>query len=418
MTAIVLPQSEPKAPGSADRSVPLERTLALVPELRRRFGITRLGDTTLLDRTGIPTMCAVVPESPDLLSVYNGKGTTREAAIASAVMEAVERQAGAAPTLETHERPVREVCEFLDLDALGLLEEARNLRVACAYGTDLFTGDVVPVPMALIACPYSGPRLFRITSTNGLASGNTLLEAMYHALAEVVERHVRSLFVVRSELVPRYYRGRDAQDAVLAEQLHFPTGNDDLDAMAGRIAAAGLSMRVMILRESTLPTVALATLVEPSSDPPMAHSGFGCSLSSAHAVSRAMTEAVQSRVTDIQGARDDLLRADEPPKGMGEHARRSKVLPHNRWDVDLPAKAVALHECSERAGDDLCADVRTVLEALCDARLGRIVAVNVSPADVAISVVRIVAPGLETTSINSRIGPRGVEFFNPFPKPR
>ncbi|HVA26939.1 MAG TPA: hypothetical protein VNF68_02100, partial [Candidatus Baltobacteraceae bacterium] len=86
-----LPDSELKVRESFDRCVSLERTLSLIPELRRRFGITRIGDTTLLDRTNIPTACAVVPISPDALSVYNGKGLTREAAVASAVMEAAER---------------------------------------------------------------------------------------------------------------------------------------------------------------------------------------------------------------------------------------------------------------------------------------------------------------------------------------
>src|SRR5580698_8578765 len=94
---IRLPKSCPKAVGSHDRCVSLEGTLARFGELRRRFGVTRLGDTTRLDRTGIPTATAIVPAGNDLISVYNGKGTSRNAAYAGAVMEAVERQVAAAP---------------------------------------------------------------------------------------------------------------------------------------------------------------------------------------------------------------------------------------------------------------------------------------------------------------------------------
>lgn len=117
----MLPASVPKTPGTYDRAVPFEQTLAPVPELRRRYGITRLADTTYLDRTGISTYSALVPNSPDLLGVYNGKGLTREAAMASAVMEATERQIGAA------------------------------------------------VPLAMVQCPWFGEKLFDVTSTNGLA---------------------------------------------------------------------------------------------------------------------------------------------------------------------------------------------------------------------------------------------------------
>lgn len=102
----MLPASVPKTPGTYDRAVPFEQTLALVPELRRRYGITRLADTTYLDRTGISTYSALVPNSPDLLGVYNGKGLTREAAMASAVMEATERQIGAAVPLAMVQWPV------------------------------------------------------------------------------------------------------------------------------------------------------------------------------------------------------------------------------------------------------------------------------------------------------------------------
>ncbi len=412
MTALQLPSSELKAPGSYDRSVSVEKTLAVVPELRRRFGITRLADTTRLDRPDIPTFSAVVPHS-DLLSVFNGKGATRDAALVSAVMEAVERQVMGAPAVATHRRRVRDVCRVLDLDALGLLPQARDLEAQCAWGTDLLSGDDVPVPMHAIQCPWYGERLFPMSSSNGVAAGNTLTEALYHGLAELVERHVWSLFYVRCELVPRFYRP-DAIDSAAAEMLSFPTGDAYIDGLARRIEEAGLILRVMILREDDLPVVALATTIEPGSDPPMAHQGLGCSLSPAHAVGRAITECVQSRVVDIQGARDDLLRPDDPSRVTGEHTRRPRLLPKDRWFLDLPARALMLHEISDRSSRDLAKDLRLVLELLDEAGLGPIVAIPISPADIPVSVVRIVALRLENTFSSGRIGRRGTALFSPF----
>lgn len=407
-----LPLSEPKANGSYDRSVPLRETLALVPELRKRFGITRIADTTRLDRPDIPTFSAVVPHS-DLLSLFNGKGATREAAIVSAVMEAVERQVMGAPAVQTHRRSVRDICRHIDLESLGLLPEARGLVTDCAWGTDLLGGEDVPVPMHAIQCPWRGERLFSMSSSNGVASGNTLTEALYHGLAELVERHVWSLFYVRCELVPRFYR-RDAIDTAAAEVLRFPTGDAYLDELARRIEDAGLVLRVMILRENDLPIVALATTVEPGSDPPMAHQGMGCSLSPVHAIGRAITECVQSRVVDIQGARDDLLRPNDPPRVTGEHARRPSLLPKDRWFLDLPARELMLQEIVDRSSADLAYDFRLMLQLLRQTELGPIVAIPISPDDLPVSVVRIVAPGLETTFSTGRIGRRGTALFSPF----
>lgn len=407
-----LPASEAKAPGSYDRSVPIARTLALIPELRKRFGITRVADTTRLDRPDIPTFSAVVPHS-DLLSVFNGKGATREAALVSAVMEAVERQVMGTPAVETHRRSVRDVCRVLDLDALGLLPEARDLVTDCAWGTDLLTGENLPVPMHAIQCPWYGRRLFSGSSSNGVASGNTLTEALYHALAELVERHVWSLFYVRCELVPRFYR-RGAGDFVAAEVLAFPTGDAYLDGLARRIEDAGLTLRVMILREDDLPVVALATTTEPDSVPPMAHQGLGCSLSPTHAVGRAITECVQSRVIDIQGARDDLLRPDDPPRVTGEHTRRPRLLPKDRWFLDLPARRVKLHQLPDRSTLDLARDLRFTIELLRTAGLGPVIALEISPEDIPASIVRVVAPDFETTFTNGRIGRHGTALFSPF----
>lgn len=402
-----------KTPGSRDRCVPLEHTAERILALRGRFAITRVGDTTLLDRTGIPTFCAMVPNSPDVLGVYNGKGRTPLAARVSALMEAFERQAAAYVDLPVSPHSLDEVERSLPIGQLELLPEARGEAVDCVEGTDLVTGERMLVPLALVRFPWRGRKLFARTSTNGLASGNTLSEAIYHALTEMIERHVWSLFHVRAVLVPRFYGDAGATDASIARIVGFPTGDAYLDELFEDIKRSGLVPRVMLLNEGSLPPVAVASVVEPGSEPPMAHMGQGCSLSPAHAIERALTEAIQSRVVDVQGAREDLLRSDDPKPTVNPHARRPRVLPKDCWFVDLPAHDVRLHDLRDDASDDVVLDVKTLLERLPENGIRRAVAIDISPPDQPLAVVRIVGPDFETTAIDGRIGPLAEEEFNP-----
>lgn len=410
---MTIPPVATKAPGSHDRCVSLEHTAALIPELCERFGITRVGDTTRLDRSGVPTYCAIVPQSPDILGVYNGKGRTHLAARVSAVMEAFERQAAAQVQLKSKMRKVYELEADLPLSQLDLLPEARAVSAECVAGTDLISGLSIDVPCALIQFPWRGAKLFARTSTNGLASGNTIVEAVYHALTEMIERHVWSLFHVRAVLVPRFYGDANTTDRSIASAVAFPTGDPYLDELHETITSAGLTPRVMLLKEGSLPPVAVASIIEDGSNPPMAHIGQGCSLSPAHAIERALSEAIQSRVVDVQGAREDLMRTDDPRPSVNPHARRPRVLPRDCWFVDLPAPTIALRDIPDDASADVSSDVRALLKCLRLNRIRHVVAVDISPPDQPFAVIRIIGPDFETTAIDGRIGPCAAEEFNP-----
>lgn len=410
-----LPAREAKAANLDDRSIPLEQTVRHIPDLRARYGITRLADTTRLDRTGIPTFAAIVPRSPDFLSVYNGKGLTREAAMASAVMEAVERQAGAAPANKTFLRPLQELRHDIDLDAAGCQLDSGETLLECIEGFDLLSNRSVAVPLAMVQCPYFGTRLFAITSTNGLASGNTLLEAVYHALCELIERHTWSLFHAKSFLLPRLFGGENACDRARAPELRFPTGNRDLDALAARISEAQLQLRVFFLPNAPLPATMLAVVNEPGSSFPMSHMGLGCSLSPRHAALRAITEAVQSRAVDIQAAREDIFRAHEPTGKTDAHGKRQLTLPRGRWYYDLPAGQIELCAIPDELDDaDLAADLRTVLHALRELKATQVIIVNLSQPGSGVHVVRAIVPDLETTAVDGRIGRHITRALNPF----
>ena len=412
---IVFPETCPKEAGTYDRAVRYGDTLELIPVLRERYGITRIADITRLDRTGIPVISTLVPRSPDLLGVYNGKGRTREASIASAVMEATERQIGADVALPAFGETIEVVSRRIDLDAVGMRKDiASSLPVSCVLGTELLSGDSIPVPLAMVQCPWFGEKLFDVTSTNGLASGNNVAESVYHALCELIERHSWAMYHVRSSIAPRLFGGPDAPDTPLAPEIQLPTGDASIDELVEIMESAGLTTRAFLLEEGSLPYTAFVSVVERGVDPPMWHMGMGCSLSPAHALTRALTEAVQSRVIDIQAAREDMLRADDPPNKMGEHGRRPTEVPKNQWYVDLPAEQIRLDDIPDRSTADIMEDVREVLRGLAAYGIPSVVAVELAPPDLPISVVRTIVPGLESFMFSGHLGPRARSALNPF----
>jgi ribosomal protein S12 methylthiotransferase accessory factor len=419
-------RSAPKAPGSFDRCVSLEATLALVPLLRERYGITRIADITHLDRIGIPVMSAIVPNSPDVISVYNGKGPTPESALAGAVMEAAERQVAAAPKLPSFMLDASVALAMIDPDAGNASGYDSELEVVAGY--ELLSGDEIFVPLATVQFPWPGTRLLRGTSTNGLAAGNTLAEAVYHALCELVERHIFAVAHARGYLRPRAIVSRfaggaltipDFTDDPVAAEIELPSGSSVVDALAERIQRAGLELRLRAVDLAPFPILLTATIGDPRGGPSAAHTGLGCSWSPEHAAIRALTEAAQSRAADFLGAREDLCHHDEQ-KLPRYGTRRSFDLPLRRWYYDAPAPTRRLSSFADRSTDDIASDVRALVDALRQAGVGRAAIVDLSPGDLPFNVVRAVAPRLEGPATDGHFGPtiRAILDLDRTPKPK
>jgi ribosomal protein S12 methylthiotransferase accessory factor len=408
-----------KSEQSFDRVVPLERTLALLPALRARFGITRVADLTYLDRIGMPVFSSVIPRSADLVSVYNGKGTTRDHARIGAVMEAVERQAAGRLSIETFEARPHEIAGALDPRELAVDTAWEGRAIPLVRGIDLVRDAVAYVPRAAVEWPCLGPRIFPVVTTNGLASGNTLLEAIYHALFELVERHVWSLTHARAYVRPHALlaalAGPDAGsldramiDDPVGLAIAVPTGEPLVDDILARITRCDLEVRLLVVCEPELPPVVFATVYEPFAAEPAAHFGIGCSWSPVHATLRALTEAVQSRLADVQGAREDILRADDDrPTRFHGHARRIARVPKGRWHFDGPVTGmVRLADLPDRSTRDLAHDVRLLLDAFRAIGVRRAIVVDISPPGLPVAVVRAIVPDLETMIVDGRTGNR------------
>ncbi len=333
----------PSEPNS-DRYDRAADTVARMRQNFRRFGITRLAEVTGLDCIGIPVWMAVRPNSKTL-AVSQGKGLNISSAQASAVMEAAEFAVAERAAL------AKRLCSMQDLIAEGARALALNNLVArgeqfltetdvtaWVEGYDLLKGGTAWVPAEAISLnPLDeNGKLSRFwQSSDGLASGNILLEAVLHGLCERVERDASTLWLFRS-------------DQEVFDRCIDPASLEDeaVDGLAAQIDRAGFQLRLFDITSDIGVPVSFA-VVAPKLDGHEKHwkhfdlsSGMGCHPSPARAAIRAITEAAQSRVTSITGARDDFdpnLYATQLNADLTEYLRAPptrRAMPSGREDGD------------------------------------------------------------------------------------
>ena len=374
-------QAEPAAQGyryGTRRAVPPAETLRRIRPLLARAGITRLADVTGLDWVGMPVYQAIRPQSR-FLTVSQGKGLTRVHAKVSALMESLEGYHAERLDLPTVRETVGEMRRRLAYEPreLELVERGRlpdHLALDWIPATDLATGAATWVPhqlcnLDLRIAERCYVQWFWATS-NGLASGNTLGEAVLHGLCEVVERDA-IWHALRKPASPNRGVELNTIDARLPRRL------------VDRLVAAGLTVRVADLSGSVGLPCFEATLDHP--DGPVLAGGWGCHPNRATALLRALTEAAQSRLAYIAGSRDDMPRHDYRAASVARAARAASLesAPARRYP-DAPT----LPPSSLRA--ELAEIVRRVQATTGMAPL----AVDLVRVDFDLPVVFVIAPGL------------------------
>ncbi|HEU5271052.1 MAG TPA: YcaO-like family protein, partial [Jatrophihabitans sp.] len=309
-----------RLPGTR-RARPPSATLAMARAAAAKVGITRVADITQLDTVGIPTYQAIRPLSRTL-SVSQGKGMTAELAKLSAMMESIELW-----HVEQPMPPVRRAAsrELGDLGySVGALAPATpsvfhdGLPLDWLAARSMLDGAETLVPIEVVRLSleqrtgWQPPAFFE--STNGLASGNTLVEGALHALYEVIERDATTTaFRSGGEL------GSCIEPASLRSAL--------VDQLCAMLHRADVLFEVRLLPSPTGLPCFLAWVS--SEDFPAEMYGFGCHLNAEIALTRAVTEAIQTRLCYISGARDDLkLDVD------GSGTKRPRIPSDQRRDVD------------------------------------------------------------------------------------
>lgn len=370
---------------TAEPAHTLER---LVPVLSQ-IGVTRVAVITGLDVIGIPVVMVCRPNGRSL-SVSQGKGVSLTAARVSGIMEAVEawhaEQVLRPLRLATY-RELRAVAQVVDVEQLPRPSRSRfhpDLSILWIEGTDVFTAERVWVPYECVHLDFrrpgpQGSGCFLSCGT-GLAAGNHLLEAVSHALCEVIERDA---FALWGERRPTDLTSRRVDLDTVAD----PGCRRLLDAYE----QAGVGVIASDLTTDVGLPVFSVTIVNRHANLARrlpAAIGGGCHPDRAIALSRALTEAAQSRLTLIAGSRDDC------PLEQHRRVRDAKTIATHVARLDERADR-PFEDIAHVPGTSIDEDVGHELDRLKAAGVRQAVLVDLTRPDVRIPVVRMVVPGLE-----------------------
>jgi ribosomal protein S12 methylthiotransferase accessory factor len=388
---------------AGERSVTVAETFARVRRIARSVPISRVADLTPLDDLGLPAYSAVTPLARDL-KVHNGKGATPEAARVSAMMEAVERvsaESTAAPAVvasyrELAQRGPRPPVDPLAFDLPADTTYRPDGRFTWVPGHDLLGGHDVLIPRDLVVTPPSEGEL-RDVDTNGVASGNIHLEAVVHAICEVVERDAFSQVLFTATF------GDPDELPRTAAPIEPATLPPRAREWAERIARAGLTLSLLdITSDVGVPTLH-ALLLDPHYPAagggwtPRRFFGLGTHPDPDVAVFRALSEAIQARLIAIQAARDSYNRLRPPRPAPPASGGAPEAGPQPRDFATVRGFR----------SPDLRADLEFLLARLAAAGLRQCVAVDVTRPAWSIPVVRVRIPGLSPYCVNQRRpGPR------------
>ena len=369
-----------------DRVCSPEETWGRIRGLLGAFGITRVADLTGLDRVGLPVFAAYRPRSLGLVTSM-GKGMTPTAARVSAAMEAIEKQAAERPALPMRratlqELPEDEVVAVERLPRLRAEGLGRAVPILWVTGHELGSGRPCWVPYERVTTDYSTladpERDVFTASTTGLASGNTLPEATLHALGEAIERDAHALWELSGST-----RRHDLR-------LDLATVEDrDCRDVLDRLETAGVHAAAWDITTDVGMAAFACSVFDPSEPEGFAipaAAGSGCHPRREIALLRALTEAAQSRLGLISGARDDFFWSTY------EAATTSQALAARR-QLPLMGGRRSFLDAPHRDVESVAEDLVWLRDRLLQAGMGEPVVVDVSARGIA--VVRTIVPGLE-----------------------
>ncbi len=357
------------------------------------LGITRIANVTGLDLIGVPVVVVCRPNSRSL-AVSQGKGLDLPAAKVSGLMESVEFYHAERITLPlkfaTYDelRFSHEMVDVSKLARLSVSSFTNRLRLLWLEGYDLLQSKHVWVPYELVHMNYTfplppGSGCF-FMSSNGLASGNHVLEAVSHAIAELIERDADSIWTAT---------GREGQTRT---RVDLTTVDDSAcREVMEKYELANVAVAVWETTSDIGVPSFRCTIIDRGADtgrPLSAMSGMGCHPTRRVALFRALTEAAQSRLTVISSSRDDVTRHDY------DLSQNPDMLARIRSNIIGQRGSRRFHDAPNFEGDTFEADIEWMLERIRSIGLDSAIVVDLTQVGLALPVVRVVIPGLESVA--------------------
>lgn len=261
-------------------------TLDILNQFKKLVGITRLADLTHLDYTGLPVYTAIRPRAKSL-TTSQGKGLTISAAKCSALMESIEVYFAEELVPEVINKSevdlTQEKIPFIPLNHLAKSVCYLNQlqKISWVNAKLLLSGNTVLAPFAEYSLnSYLEEVLVYSPDTTGLAGGNNFKEALLHGILEVIERQSTENEV---EII-------NIENALYKKIIQLFECRINYKENIYGIP----SFEVLLKSKNPFENQIL-------------FKGNGCHLNKKIALNRALSEAIQSRVTTIAGSRDDIV---------------------------------------------------------------------------------------------------------------
>ena len=384
------------------RIIPPSKTLENNEVKAKTAGITRITEITHLDRINIPVFSAIRPTSEDgSISVYGGKGITSEHAKASALMEGFERYSAERQNDDVLTGTVEDISnsyniispELLNLPKDFDLKNLGNISVEWSKTHDLITDKEYYIPSNAVFHPYilknkNCQRLFK-SNTNGLASGNSINEAILHGIFEVIERDAWSIFELTHKNSSQINLNTIKSEIINDTLLKFSENEINIKLMD-------------LTADIKIPTIAASADDTLLKDAGLLTLGIGTHLDPEVAVLRALCEVAQSRATQIHGAREDTVRADFARTAGYERMKRI-----NRYYFDEDENKISLSDIENKSTSSLTKDIDIVMDELKRNEIEHVLYYDLTRPELDVNVVRVIIPTMELFSIDpSRAGYR------------
>ena len=379
------------------RIIAPQKTIEINEDKLKTAGVTRIADITDLDRICIPIYTAIRPTAEEgAVSIYGGKGITKEHSKASAMMEAFERySAERQDSDETLTAKINEIeGDFINPESLNLPKDFKkdkleSMDLEWSLAKDIISNQDYYVPTNAIYHPYKHPISLFKSNTNGLASGNILEEAVLHGIFEVIERDAWSIF----ELTHKNYAQIDT-DSIESDVI-----NQTID----KFESNGIKIKLMdFTADIDIPTIAASADDTVTKDAGLLTLGMGTHLDPEVAILRALTEVAQSRATQINGAREDTVRADFAREAGYERMKRINKYYFKEEDEKVPLSSI-----ENKSTTSITKDLEIVKDELMANDIDKILYYDLTRPELDVSVVRVIIPEMELYALDpSRAGYR------------
>ena len=365
------------------------------------IGLKRLANLSSIDRIGFPVANAIRP-FPKGYSVSHGKGETADSAKASAVMESIERFHTAPPSVDFYRASYHELQKKRTVIPAGHLPLSKKSFFTTSTPElwhdcfDIINHEEIPVPWELVVMPAGVHHNSNFcTSSNGMSSGTTFLEALSQGLLEVIERdavscHHLARKIAKEPSLPRpldydsipYERVkekiRQCRNAKV-EPLIFECSNE--------FGIPVYECGMVDLLEKDMPFTV----------------GWGAGLDDANALNRAINEAAQARAVFLSGIRETFL---EPGMLMN---RFSNTTEHIKA-FQAQGKKTGFHPVK---GQDISVptsfeeEIHEILSRLQAHGIKQVLVKDLTLVEIAehVRVIRVVVPGLDGPSELPNYGP-------------